>query len=215
MGRPRLHGAGTRAELLRAAEGLVETGGPEAVTVRRLAAKVGTTTRAIYSVFGDKDSLFNALTHEALAKLLATVQAVPLTDDPVHDLVRAGVEGFRNYTHRYPNLFRFVFESGVLKNPGPENMEIALESLQALRSRVDRCAQAHRIPPDSVDTLTSVFHSLCVGLATVERAACLPLPMGNEPEEVWEAALQGLIAGFAHSVRSSEHPWPRSEWPPV
>ncbi|HUL03804.1 MAG TPA: TetR/AcrR family transcriptional regulator [Gemmatimonadales bacterium] len=213
MGRPRLHDAETRTELLRAAEALVAKGGPDAVSVRGLAAKVGTTTRAIYSVFRDKDGLFRALIHESFSKLLSAVNAVQLTDDPLEDLIRAGTEGFRRYALGYPNLMRFVFEGPALRDPAPENQAIALEALQVLRLRVERCAAAGIIPAEAVDTVTTAFHGLCLGLASTERGGCLPMPMGKQPEPVWDAALRALVTGFAGAKRPAGKPWPRSEWP--
>ena len=52
MGRPREHDAGTAAALLDAAERIVESEGLAALSVRRVADEVGTTTRAVYSLFG-------------------------------------------------------------------------------------------------------------------------------------------------------------------
>jgi len=202
-----------RAELLRAAEALVAAGGPEAVSVRGLAAKVGTTTRAIYSVFRGKSGLFTALIHESFEKLIGAVQAVPLTDDPFTDLIRAGTEGFRRYALEYPNLMRFVFEGTALRNPAPENMTVGLEALQVLRSRVERCAVSGIIPRDAVDTVTTAFHALCLGLAAVERGGCLPVPMGKQPEPVWDVALRALVAGFENAEPPTGGRWPRSEWP--
>jgi len=215
MGRPRLHDANTRAELLHAAEALVAKGGPEAVSVRGLAAQVGTTTRAIYSVFRDKRGLFSALIQESFSKLLAAVNAVRLTGDPVEDLIRAGTHGFRRYALEYPNLMRFVFESGALRELAPETQAVAFEALQVLRSRVERCANAGTIPAEAVDTVTSAFHALCLGLAATERGGCLPLPMGKQPEPVWAASLRALVMGFAGAKRPAGKAWPRSEWPKV
>ena len=52
MGRPRLHDARTASALLDEAERIVEAEGLDALTVRRVAAAAGTTTRAVYTAFG-------------------------------------------------------------------------------------------------------------------------------------------------------------------
>ena len=57
MGRPREHDEHTRAALRAAAERLVAAGGSAALSVRAVAEEAGTTTRAVYSVFGSKDGL--------------------------------------------------------------------------------------------------------------------------------------------------------------
>jgi AcrR family transcriptional regulator len=61
MGRPREHDDRTAAMLLSAAETIVEQDGPEALSVRRVANDVGTTTRAVYSLFDSKGGLIAAL----------------------------------------------------------------------------------------------------------------------------------------------------------
>jgi AcrR family transcriptional regulator len=194
--------------LIRAAEALVAKGGPESVSVRALATKVGTTTRAVYSVFGSKEGLFDAVFRESFQALTRAVDSVPLTDDPVHDLVRAGIDGFRRYALAHPNLFHFVFEGASLRQARPENLAVAMECLGRLHQRVERCIAAGRLPPDSRDTVTSAFHSVCQGLAAVERGGCLPMPAGCEPEAVWELSLRALVEGF-RDCRPGR-PWPRS-----
>ena len=51
MARPAKHDAHTRAALLDAAEQLLAEGGPDAVTVRAVADRIGESTRAVYSQF--------------------------------------------------------------------------------------------------------------------------------------------------------------------
>jgi len=65
MGRPRVHNEATAQALLAAAERIVETDGIDALSLRRVAREVGTTTRAVYSVFGSKDALLAALGRRA------------------------------------------------------------------------------------------------------------------------------------------------------
>ncbi|MGH7686496.1 MAG: TetR/AcrR family transcriptional regulator [Candidatus Dormibacteria bacterium] len=61
MGRPRLHDERTRAALLTAAERLVTEGGMDAISVRTAAVGAGTTTRAVYALFGSKQGLVQAM----------------------------------------------------------------------------------------------------------------------------------------------------------
>jgi len=61
MGRRRIHDEATADALLDAAEAILEAEGLEALTVRRVADEVGTTTRAVYSSLGSKDALLTGL----------------------------------------------------------------------------------------------------------------------------------------------------------
>src|SRR5262249_50852559 len=95
MGRPKLHGEATAGALLETAERIVDSEGLEALTVRRVAEGAGTSTRAVYSVYGSKDGLVVALGRRAYELLLTDIEALPATDDPAADLVTAGLEVFR------------------------------------------------------------------------------------------------------------------------
>src|SRR6185437_7145886 len=104
MGRPREHDERTAAALLAAAERAVEAGGPDLLSVRGVADAVGTTTRAVYSLFGSKDGLIAALGAQAFEFLRAGLVALPLTDDPAADLVETGLV-FRRLAIERPALY--------------------------------------------------------------------------------------------------------------
>ena len=68
MGRPREHDEETRAALRAATERIVAESGIGAFSVRAVAREVGTTTRAVYSLFGSKEGLLvDALAQGALS----------------------------------------------------------------------------------------------------------------------------------------------------
>ena len=91
MGRPKEHDETTRAALLAAAERMIDEEGPDAAGVRCVADEVGTSTRAVYSVFGSKQGLLEALAIRFFEELQAATDAIPLTDDPAADLVNAAM----------------------------------------------------------------------------------------------------------------------------
>src|SRR5579859_1954092 len=97
MGRTRIHDDATAAALLDAAEKIAETEGLQALTVRRVAEKTGTTTRAVYTSLGSKQALLSGLGVRAFDMLGAMVDRLPLTSDPAADLVAAGTLGFRPF----------------------------------------------------------------------------------------------------------------------
>ena len=92
-----------------AAERLIDTHGPDAASVRAVADAVGTTTRAVYSVFGSKHGLLEALATRLFEVLSDAIDAVPCTDDVAGDLVEAGVRAFRQTALDHPSLYRLVF----------------------------------------------------------------------------------------------------------
>src|SRR5215467_13631488 len=116
MGRPREHGATERAALLEAAAGILGAEGAAAVTVRRVADQVGTTTRAVYSVFGDKDGMLRELNHIAAETMRRHHEAVPVAEDPVTEFPALAL-AYRDAVLEQPNLYEMWIAS--ISTPGP------------------------------------------------------------------------------------------------
>ena len=114
MGRPREHDERTRAALLAAAERIVAEGGPAALSVRAVAETAGTSTRAVYTVFGSKDGLLvQALAHDAFRFLFAEIDKLEETDDPAADVIAIGTQVFRRLVLEHPALYRIAFQRAV------------------------------------------------------------------------------------------------------
>ena len=194
MGRPREHDERTAAALLAAAERAVEEGGPEALSVRGIAAEVQTTTRAVYSLFGSKDGLIAALGAEAFEFLRAGLEALPLTDDPAADLVETGLV-FRRLAMERPALYSIGVERNVPDvSPWQPVCDAADAAFEVLVQRVARLDEAGLLGEQSVIDAAVQFDALCEGLATVERRGTrAPL----DAERIWRGGLRSLIAGFA------------------
>src|SRR6266545_5393910 len=105
VGRPREHDEDTGSALLDAAERIVETDGVAGLSVRRVADEAGTSTRAVYTVFGSKEGLIVALGRRTFDWLASAVDELSVRDDPVEDLAEAGVRVFRRLVVNHPALF--------------------------------------------------------------------------------------------------------------
>jgi AcrR family transcriptional regulator len=102
-----------RAALLEAAARVFAAEGPGAVTVRRLAREVGTSTMALYSNFAGKNDLIAATADEFISRFAEALRAVPRTDDALADFVGIG-RTYRAISLANPNLYRVAFQSGRL-----------------------------------------------------------------------------------------------------
>jgi AcrR family transcriptional regulator len=195
MGRPKEHDARTGAALLDAAEHIVEQEGLAALTVRRVADEVGTTTRAVYSVFGSKEALIVALGARAFELLAAGLDAAAATEDPVADLVEAGAGVFRRLAVERPTLFKTgVQHSGVGSELAGQFRTAADDALTRLVSRLTRLRDAGLLGERNLHEAACQFHALCEGLAAIELRGALPL--GDE-ERIWRDAFTALVTGFA------------------
>jgi AcrR family transcriptional regulator len=198
VGRPREHDEQTRLALSAAAERLVAEGGPGALSVRAVAKDVGTTTRAVYSLFGSKDGLVDALAQKAFELLQAGLDNLPQTDDAGADLVEVGAGVFRGFVRSHPSLFRIAFQRAVPGlRAGPELNEARRGALTRLQARVQRAKDAGLLGRKSVEEAAVEFNAMCEGLANAElRGGTLRiLPEGDE-ERAWREGLVTLVRGF-------------------
>jgi AcrR family transcriptional regulator len=194
MGRPREHDERTAAALLAAAERAVEKGGIEGLSVRGVAADVGTTTRAVYSLYGSKDGLVAALAARPFELLRDGLESLPVTDDPAADLVAAALM-YRRFSNEHPSLWalgiQYVPESGAVS-------VVAWESLNLLKEKVGRL----RLNGRTVDQATLQFHALCEGMAAVELRGMAGVA---DWETIWRQGFEALVAGFAAQPATVSH----------
>lgn len=194
MGRTRLHGDDTAAALLDAAERVLAAEGPDAVTVRGVADAIGTTTRSVYSTYGSKEALLAALGSRAFDMLGTVVRALPVTDDPAADLMRAATDGFRGFAREHPALFQLGVQQTWLPTHISSSIVIAAgRALTALHERLERAQQIGALGDRSIEHAAVEFHALCEGLAGVELRGFLPAPTAKT---VWDDAFAALIAGW-------------------
>jgi AcrR family transcriptional regulator len=195
VGRPKEHDAHTAAALLDAAERLVEQEGLAALSVRRVAHAGGTTTRAVYSLFGSKEGLVVALGARAFDLLGATVSALPRTGDPMADLVQAGLI-FRRFALEHPALFRLGVQLiDVPRESRRAFAGAAYRALAALHERVGRLGDVGGLGRRNVEAAAWEFHALCEGLAAIE-ARCLI--QGEDANRLWADALSAHIRGWGY-----------------
>ena len=202
MGRPREHDEHTRAALRAAAERLVADGGVAAFSVRAVADQAGTTTRAVYSLFGSKDGLLvDALAQGAFDYLTEGIDALGDTDDPVADLIAVGVNVFRGLVCEHPALYRIAFQRIVPGfQAGPEVTAARQQAWARLTAKIQRLKDAGLLDHRPVAEPAVEFNAMLEGLANAElrgRALSL-LPEGAE-EKAWRNALATLIRGFGAS----------------
>ena len=206
MARPTKHDATTREALLDAAEALLAAKGPEAVSVRSVADKVGVSTRAVYSVFGSKPGLMGALAARGFHRLADLVNGLPVTGDPLADLAAAGPCAFRVFALERPHLFRITYDriSEEIYSQ-PETYPALFASFSALESRFARALDAGLLAQRPMVALVFMYHSFCCGLAANELSALSPpvganfwkVAQGIDFRALWEDALVAFVRGLS------------------
>jgi AcrR family transcriptional regulator len=204
MGRPKEHDEHTRAALRAAAERLIAEGGIAAFSVRAVAEEVGTTTRAVYSLFGSKDGLLvDALAQGAFDFLAEGIDELVETEDPVADLIAVGVSVFRALVLDHPALYRIAFQRIVPGfQAGPEVTAARQRAWTRLLAKSQRVKDAGLLRQRSVTQAAVEFNAMLEGLANAELRghALRLLPEGAE-EQTWRDALTTVTSGFNAPAR--------------
>ena len=204
MGRPREHDETTRTELRAAAERLVSEGGPAAFSVRAVADEAGTTTRAVYGLFGSKEGLLvDALAQGAFEFLANEIDQLSETDDPSADLAAVGL-AFRRLVVEHPARYRIAFQRIVPGlTPGPELSRARERAFSQLRAKVQRLDDAGLIADRTVGEAAVEFNAMLEGLANAELRGAVfrNLPEGRE-EQAWRNALTTVIIGLSAGAPS-------------
>lgn len=194
MGRKRVHDEKTRELLLATAESLVAEGGLDAIGVRPVAERAGTSTRAVYSLFGSKDGLVQALAERSFQLVAERVDQVPISEDPGEDLVQAAVLGFRAFALEHPDLFRLFFMPSTARSSLRDDvLRAAIASYERLVQRVQRAEAAGLLGGHSAEEVTDLWDSFCCGLAM--REVCGVIDPARA-EHAWTAGLRALLAGL-------------------
>jgi AcrR family transcriptional regulator len=183
-----------RAALIEAAARLIATEGPRALTLRRVADEVGTSTMAIYTHFGGMPELRHALRRDGYARVAAAGADVGQTDDPVYDVAMLG-RVYQEVALTEPHLYRVMF----MEQPLDEvDAEIGSDTRETLTRAMQRCIDAGRFDPADADLLAREYWAfghgimalLSVGLfspkdafrCTVDGGVRLFIGWGDDPD---------------------------------
>jgi AcrR family transcriptional regulator len=159
--------AATRRALLDAAAGLLDTGGPDAVTLRAVGAAAGVSRGAPYGHFSTKDELFTALateqwahTAEQLSALRADARLTPKAR------LEQALTGWLQLARNHPHLYAFMF-APPSRNP-EELIAAASDAQDAFLALVSDSTQADD-PLQAAALLLVTTH----GIAALEQAGQL------------------------------------------
>ncbi len=122
-----------RERVLSAAIELLASDGPAALTARAVARAAGTSTPAVYELFGDKGGLVRAVFFAGFGRLHERLEALPASDDPRADAL-ATARAYRAFVVANPALAEVMLSRPFTDfAPGPDDL-----SAQRLGADADR-----------------------------------------------------------------------------
>ncbi|MFF0306457.1 TetR/AcrR family transcriptional regulator [Streptosporangium sp. NPDC004379] len=182
-----------RRDLLDAAGRLLAQEGPQMLSTRRLAQEVGTSTKAVYNLFGDKAGLLRAMFLEGFERLADEFARVPADGDPEAGLMALGL-AYRASALDNPHLYQLMFGRPIADfQPDQATLDQIQGTFDTLVRAVTRCVDAGRFAPADPRDIAVHLNALVHGLASLELLGSLgPRPQADHH---WHLALEAAFRG--------------------
>jgi AcrR family transcriptional regulator len=192
MPRPRTHDEALRAKLLAQAQATLSTHGAAGLSLRTLARDCGTSTTAVYALFGGKPGLLTALFDDAFGRLAHVLAEVRPGPDPLADLV-AVAAAYRSAALADPHVFAVMFGGETVLPAAAEARTAAGTALGPLREHVGRAVEAGALRADTDPGAASVTLWATVhGWASLQLRGFLP----PGADAGFEDAVRAVLAGW-------------------
>jgi AcrR family transcriptional regulator len=179
----------TADRIVGAAEALVSERGPDGLSIREVARRVGITPMAVYRHFDGIEALKAALRDRAAVGMMAHLVGA-LAEPDARARFEAAALGYARWAMAHPALFRMLFTGG----PAPAEAARAdhvRRDAAAFRFLVDRVREAMDagwIPADDPEVRAVDWWALVHGLIVLQQEGKLRI----DPDR-FEAHLQGAV----------------------
>jgi AcrR family transcriptional regulator len=197
-----------RRTLLDAASRLLVAEGPGALTMRRVAGAMGCSTTVLYTMFGGKEGLADALYREGFERLRRRLEAVADDDDP---LARLGAlaRAYRANALAERAYYGVMFQQAIPGfQPSAASLTAAGASLEVLARAVRAAMDAGALRAGDPQPVAEVLWAAVHGVVSLELAGHLPGPGAAERfQTLTSAAIVPFLPG--HPTQRETPPTPR------
>jgi AcrR family transcriptional regulator len=180
--------------LVEAAANLLATEGPQALTVRRIAAAAGVSTMNVYSRFGSKDGVVEHLYVRGFELLAESQRAAAVTDDPATDF-RLAAQAYRSFALDHATMYGVMFERAVPDfQPSPEALHAGLATLEELAHGLEGLMERGVIRRMEPMHAAALVWSTCHGVMSLElrHQASNAVDWAQVFDDACDALLRGL-----------------------
>jgi AcrR family transcriptional regulator len=196
QGQEELHRA-LRQGMLDAATRLLTEEGAAALTVRKVADAVNCSTTLLYSLFGGKDGLSNALYLEGFARLKAgfaanSAQLTATTSQTGLQRLNALARIYHQYAKQNPSYYMVMFGDAIAGFVPPlESRKQAWESLAVLIDAFEECMQAGALPHTNPTAAARLLWAAMHGAISLELKGYYLKT--ERADELFNAAVQAVL----------------------
>ena len=193
---PRGEGVRLREEIVNAAVRLIDTGGPERVTLRGVAREAGISAPSIYDHFADRGEILGAVKLRLLSQLQDEIETA--TDQHEGSVARliAGCQAYVGFSAHWPARYAYLFAYEPASGAGPAAGPLPPESnpFGGLVEAITDCVEAGTsTSTDAWADATAVWSALH-GYATLHSA----VPAFSWPDQ--DDLLARIVRGLARIV---------------
>lgn len=190
--------ADVRRTVLDAALAIIDTQGPDAVSMREVARRAGVSHQAPYHYFSDRAGIFAAISEEGFRGLAEAFHAtLATTQSPARD----GLRTYLTFALSHRGHFRVMFRNDICGIPThTDTQHAADQAFDALLTLVIRVVNAK---PSKEETMVwaSTLWSVAHGLATLVIDGPLAIKLAREfGPEVVDEHLDHVIDLFSEMV---------------
>jgi len=198
----RQHGQDTlRRALLDTASRLLAEEGPQALTMRRVATAAGCSTTVLYTTFGGKEGLADALYREGFERLGSRLEEAAATvdgpDDPIATATALAL-AYRAHALADRNYYGVMFQRAIPGfTPSSESLRVGNATLGILADAVRDAIAAGILIPADAEAVADVLWAAAHGVVSLEIAGHFPDPevAADRYRTLTRAALAAFLAG--------------------
>lgn len=202
MGRPRMYDEALRERLVEEARKMLTEEGYHGVSLRVLTRNVGTSTNAVYTLFGSKEALMAEIVVRDLNEMLESGFQPSRTSDLQADLMKMA-RFYREHAISDPRAFSGAFEAmEEAERPGsltgrinPEVRNIGVRLHAPMLEECTRIAAEH--PDLNLDPtrMAIALWAAIHGFVALENAHALPSDP-EESQEIFDQTVNALYRGW-------------------
>ena len=169
MGRVKTYDDALRQRLLDEAGRVLTEEGVGALTLRRVASAAGTSTTAVYSLFGDKEQLLTAMYTDGFA-LLGQALRKARKGQPLEALGNMGL-AYRRSALARPHLYGLMFGRTA---PSGSAQEVADAAFSPLVEGVQACLDSGDLKGGTAEAIATHLWAVSHGMVSLELAGLVP-----------------------------------------
>jgi AcrR family transcriptional regulator len=167
-------------EIVAAARAVLEESGPEALSMRAIAGRLGIRAPSLYKHVPDKEALEVALVADALAEVAEAFEGAAAADDPLTAVAAA----YREWALAHPHLYRLMMDRPLPRERLPAGLEDRSGSVVVTATGGD------------VDAARAAF-AFAHGMVTLELND--RFPPGADLDAAWRRGIESFRPASARS----------------